>query len=271
MENNTEFIKAVPTARGLRINLDRMKNTLTEVLHEMGYNDTLVDILIERNVVDFRNVNNRSAITDNLIQHYGKSVLSGGLPDAIVCESFDTFLIGELGKNWCTSEGNTFRERVLNLITTQMASLRLKVVETRDLIVGLTPELKAVKRNGVIDFGEYGMHLPDADIIIYNPKDSRVLAAVSYETSLREGVAQTGYWKLKLLERKITKHIKVYLIVFDTDEDLTKSPLTVQQRVIPVVDLDDAYILTTWDIKLSKVKLFEHFIDDLTQAVKQSQ
>jgi type II restriction enzyme len=50
-----------------------------------------------------------------------------------------------------------------------------------------------VKRNLLVDYGEYGIHLPDVDLVIIDPVDGSVLAAVSVKSTLRERIAQTGY------------------------------------------------------------------------------
>ena len=107
MDNTTKPIKAAPTARG-GISLDGRKNILEDALYEMGYDDTLVDTLIERNVIDFSVVNYTSDVMDDLIEHYGESVLCGGLPDAVICESLDASLAGELGRSWRASKGDIF-------------------------------------------------------------------------------------------------------------------------------------------------------------------
>lgn len=266
-------IKAVPTARGLQTNLDGIKTILTDALYEMGYDDTLVDALIVRNVVDFSNVNDMSDVIDSLIEHYGKSVLCGSLPDDVICESLDTCLTGELGKNWRTYKGDTFRERILNLITTQIASLGLKTVNNKDLeTTKLSPELGTVMRNLVVDYGEFGMYLPETDIIIYNPKNKRVIATISYNTSLKVGVTQAGYWKLKLKDDGYTEHIKVYLLVFDANIDSTKYFSTVKSRVVAEADLDGAYILSAEDLKKpDRFRFFEQFIIDLLHVIKENQ
>ncbi len=273
MKNEIETIKAVPTACGLRTNLDGIKNILTDAFYEMGYDDTLVDALIERNVVDFSNVNDVSDVMGRLIEHYGESVLCGGLPNAVICESLDACLTGELGRNWRTSKGDTFRERILNLITTQIASLGLKTVNNKDLeTTKLGPELSTVMRNLVVDYGEFGMYLPESDIVIYNPKNSQVIAIISYNTSLKVGVTQAGYWKHKLKDAGYTKHIKVYLLVFDANIDSTKYSSTVKSRVVAEADMDGAYILTAEDLKKpDRFRFFEQFIIDLIQVIKQNQ
>jgi type II restriction enzyme len=57
----------------------------------------------------------------------------------------------------------------------------------------LSKELGLVKRNLTVDYGEFGSHLPDVDLIIYNPKTSKVIAVLSSKVTLRERIAQTGY------------------------------------------------------------------------------
>jgi len=34
----------------------------------------------------------------------------------------------------------------------------------------LSKELSQIKRNLAIDYGEFGLHLPDVDIVIYKPQ-----------------------------------------------------------------------------------------------------
>lgn len=85
MKNTTEPIKAAPTARSDG-ELSGMKNILTDALYELGYDDTLVDTLIERNVIDFSTVDYTSHIIYQLEEHYGEGILCGGLEKAVANE-----------------------------------------------------------------------------------------------------------------------------------------------------------------------------------------
>ena len=267
----TESIKAAPTARG-ETHLDGMRNILEDALYEMGYDNTLVDTLIERNVIDFSTVDYTSHIIYQLGEHYGESVLWGDLENAVAIEGLGASLAGELGEKWRASKGYTFRERILYMITAPIESLGLKVVESSELEgIKLVPQLDAVKRNVVIDYGEFGMQLPDADVIVYSPENSQIIAVISSKISIRESVVQTGYWKSKLLESENTAHIKVYLITPDRDKDLTRMDPAERARVIAETDLDGTYVLTAEELEESdKVKLFEHFIEDLRQVIEES-
>jgi len=149
----------------------------------------------------------------------------------------------------------------------------LKIVDGNKLErtneTNLSEELSNIKRNLLIDYGEFGYHLPDADIIIYKPKSFKVIAILSSKVTLRERIAQSGYWKLKLSSQKLTKHIRVYFITPDEDGTLTTKNPAKKGRAIVELDLDGSYVLSETNIEESnKVKPFDKFIDDLKKVLK---
>ena len=173
-------------------------------------------------------------------------------------------------QSWRAFKGKNLEKLIQYIITDEVEELGLKVVNGNQLerTTNLSKELSQVKRNLAIDYGEFGLHLPDVDIVIYNPRNCKVLAAISSKVTLRERIAQTGYWKLKLFQDETTKHIKVYFITPDEDGTLTKRKPTKKDRTIVEVDLNDNYVLTEEEIEGSnKVKLFEYFIDDLKRLL----
>ena len=173
---------------------------------------------------------------------------------------------GDHEQSWRAFKGKNLEKLVQYIITNEVEALGLRVINGNKLerTTKLSKELGQVKRNLAVDYGEFGLHLPDVDIIIYNPQNYRVLTVISSKVTLRERIAQTGYWKLKLLQDETTKHIKVYFITPDEDGTLTYKKPAKKGRAIVEVDLDGSYILTEEKIEESKkVKLFEHFIEDL--------
>ena len=101
-------------------------------------------------------------------------------------------------------------------------------------------------------------------MIIYNPENSKVIAVLSSKVTLRERIAQSGYWKLKFLSRPLTEHIKVFFITPDEDGTLIHKHPIKKGRAIAEADLDCSYVLSDAPIETSgKVKLFEEFISDL--------
>ena len=177
---------------------------------------------------------------------------------------------GDHEQSWRAFKGKNLEKLVQYIITDEVEEIGLKVVNGNQLerSTNLSKELSHVKRNLAIDYGEFGLHLPDVDIIIYNPQNHKVIAVISSKVTLRERIAQTGYWKLKLFQDDTTKHIKVYFITPDEDGTLTSKKPAKKGRAIVEVDLDGSYVLTEEEIEESnKVKLFEHFIDDLKRLI----
>lgn len=178
---------------------------------------------------------------------------------------------GDHEQSWRAFKGKNLERLVQYIITDEVEKLGLKVVNGNKLerSKNLPKELSQVKRNLAIDYGKFGLHLPDVDIVIYNPQNYKVLAAISSKVTLRERIAQTGYWKLKLSQDEATKHIKVYFVTPDEDGTLTQKMPVKKGRAIVEVDLDGSYILTEESIEESnKVKLFEHFIEDFKRLLK---
>lgn len=178
---------------------------------------------------------------------------------------------GDHEQSWRAFKGKNLEKLIQYIITNEVEELGLKVINGNQLerSANLNKELSQVKRNLAIDYGEFGLHLPDVDIIIYNPKNYKVLVVISSKVTLRERIAQTGYWKLKLFQDETTKHIKVYFITPDEDKTLAKKHPSKKGRAIVEIDLDGSYVLTEEKIEQSnKVKLFEYFIDDLKMLLK---
>jgi len=114
------------------------------------------------------------------------------------------------------------------------------------------------------------MHLPDVDLVIFDPSDGYVLAVVSIKVTLRERIAQTGYWKLKLSSAPVTRDIKVYFITLDEDETLTFHKPSKKGRAIVEFDTDGGYVMSEKNIEESnKVKKFDKFISDI-KVISQS-
>ena len=281
MKNNTEPIKAAPTAtiKGSPTpvspgELSGRKNILTDTLYEMGYDDTLVDILIERNVIDFSIVDYTSHIKYQLKEHYGESIAwDESLEEAVVIEGLNVSLTGELGRSWCGSESDTFQERILDMILPSLKKLGLKAVLRYDLVKSptLSEELEGVKQHLSIDYGEYNSILPYINIVIYNSENWRVVAVISCKVNLRNRIIDMAYWRLKMQTVENTASIKFYLITTDLDGTLKITDVPQKGRAIVETDLDGTYVLTTEYLEESgKVKLFEHFIEDFKKVIEEN-
>jgi len=174
--------------------------------------------------------------------------------------------ISDTEQSWRSFKGKNLEKLIQYIIEDEVKSLGLGVVNGNKLDREINDDevLAIVKRNLIVDFGEFGSHLPDADIVIYNPKTCKVIAIISSKVTLRERVAETGYWKLKLNSSKVTKHIKVFFATLDEDEVFQQRYPARKARAIREVDTDGCYVLTDKTIASSKnVKLFSEFISDL--------
>lgn len=176
-------------------------------------------------------------------------------------------------QSWRAFKGKNLEKLIEYIITDEVTSLGLKVVNGNKLErtngANLSRELSLVKRNLTVDYGEFGLHLPDVDLIIYKPDTSKVVAVLSSKVTLRERIAQTGYWKIKLASDAATKHIKVYFVTPDEDSTLTVKKPAKKGRAIVEIDTDGSYVLSEIDIEESdKVKMFNKFIDDLKRLLK---
>ncbi|GIV46008.1 MAG: restriction endonuclease subunit M [Ignavibacterium sp.] len=176
-------------------------------------------------------------------------------------------------QSWRSFKGKNLEKLIEYIIVDEVRSLGLEVVNGNTLErtngKNLSKELSLVKRNLLIDYGEFGSHLPDVDIIIYNPKTSKIVAVLSSKVTLRERIAQTGYWKIKLASDEVTKNIKVYFVTPDEDGTLTVKKPAKKGRAIVETDLDGTYVLSETNIEESnKVKMFDKFIEDLRKIIR---
>ncbi len=176
-------------------------------------------------------------------------------------------------QSWRSFKGKNLEKLIEYIIADEIHSIGLEIINGNSLerssSNNLSKELSLVKRNLLVDYGEFGSHLPDVDMIIYNPKNSEVIAVLSSKVTLRERIAQTGYWKFRLLSDEATNHIKVYFITLDEDGTLkTKIPAK-KGRAIVETDIDGSYVLSELKIEESeKVKTFDKFIDDLKKSIQ---
>jgi type II restriction enzyme len=179
---------------------------------------------------------------------------------------------GDFEQSWKPVKGSILEKLIIHILEDEVTLLGLNIVSGKRLgnikSQNLSKGLSLVKRNLLVDYGEFGSHLPDVDIIIYNPNTSKVLAVISSKSSLRERIAQTAYWKLKLYADRATEHIKVYFVTPDLDGILTVKIPASKDRAMVEVDTDGSYVMSETQIEESQtVKMFDKFIDDLKELI----
>jgi len=175
---------------------------------------------------------------------------------------------GDHEQSWRSFKGENLEKLIAYIIKDEVQSLGLRLIDGNTLdrtkTENLSRELSTIKRNLLVDYGEFGAHMPDLDIIIYEPKTCKVIVGISSKVTLRERIAQTGYWKIKLSKDEVTKNIKVFFITPDEDRTLTFRTPTKKGRAIVEVDTDGSYVMSETPVEENdKVKMFDHFIEDL--------
>jgi type II restriction enzyme len=171
-------------------------------------------------------------------------------------------------QSWRAFKGKNLEKLIEYIIMDEVRALGLEVVNGNTLertnANNLPKELSLVKRNLWVDFSEFGPYLPDVDLVIYGPETGEIVAVLSSKVTLRERIAQTGYWKIKLASDEATRHMKVYFVTPDEDGTLSVRKPAKKGRAIVEIDTDGSYVLSETDIEESdKVKMFDKFIDDL--------
>jgi type II restriction enzyme len=178
-------------------------------------------------------------------------------------------------QSWRAFKGKNLEKLIEYIIKDEVESLGLGLVNGNKLertkMENLSRELSQVKHNLLVDYGEFGSHLPDVDIIIYKPDTCKILAVISSKVTLRERIAQTGYWKIKLSKDKVTEHVKVFFVTPDEDGTLAHRIPAKKGRAIVEVDTDGSYVMSEKIVEESeKVKMFDKFIQDLKNLLKNS-
>ncbi|HEX76118.1 MAG TPA: DNA modification methylase [Dehalococcoidia bacterium] len=171
-------------------------------------------------------------------------------------------------QSWKAFKGKNFEKLIWHVIRDELEAVDLRVIPGATLKrKNLTPELSKVYRNLLVRYGEWAL-LPDVDLVIYEPKTSNVIGVISCKITLRERIAQTAYWKLKLASDPLTMHIKGYFITADEDGDLVKDMANPSRnRIIVEHELDGTYALRHL-AESEKVKAFPNFIQDLRSIIR---
>lgn len=179
--------------------------------------------------------------------------------------------VRDTDQSWRSFKGHNLEKLIEYIIVDGVRSLGLEIINGNKIEKRTKNDIvfSTLKRNLCIDYGEYGMHLPDVDMVIYEPETCKVIAVLSSKVTLRERVTETGYWKFKLNEQAYTRHIKVFFITLDEDGTLTTKIPAKKGRAVCEVDTDGCYVLTNENIETSnKVKMFSEFLNDLSKLRK---
>jgi hypothetical protein len=232
-----------------------VRNILTDALHEMGYDDSLVDTLIEKDVIDFDTVNYTSDIMYYLIEHYGEGVLCGGLESAVAHEDLAAEVSRAGVEDWRSLKAERLERFVRYIIWDEVKAIGLQAAYPESLKLTRDKYFGRVMRNVLVDYGASGCYVPDVEYVIYHPDTCKVLAVIlSRVTSNRTDQL------IKLSQDEMTKHIKAYLIDPDAEDILPGSDSTEEARATIAAE-------SLTEEESEKIKLLDRFIEDLKTAL----
>ena len=174
-------------------------------------------------------------------------------------------------QSWKAFKGKNFEKLIWRVIDGELgSSLNLCCIPGGKLgRKKLSPELGKVYRNLLVRYGQWSL-LPDTDLVVYDPRTCQVVGIISCKITLRERIAQTAYWKLKLASDPLTMHIKGYFITADEDKDLVKglnNPKVSRNRIMVEHELDGTYVLREVE-ESERVKSFPEFVKDIKKVIK---
>lgn len=224
------------------------------------------------------NFKNLAGLYDKKIKKYGVNEAPKHISELLAeAKSLHEkeFIGDDHEQSWRAFKGKNLEKLILYILKKEIQELGLKIIEgnklERTLNENLSEELDRLKRNILVDFGQFGSHLPDVDLIVYEPKTIKVICLISSKVTLRERIAQTGYWKLKLASSPVTKNVRVFFITPDEDGTLENKAPCKKGRAIVEVDTDGGYVMSETKVEESdKVKMFDKFIIDLRRILNEN-
>ncbi len=137
-------------------------------------------------------------------------------------------------QSWKPVKGKGLEKITEHLLREDLKKIGLQIRDIND---------KGIKKLTKINFFPYGEHNPDVDLAIYEKFSQRVIAILSIKTSLRERSTQTAYWCQKIRNNEQTKHIKMFFVTLDSDDDLRNNNPPKKQRAVIEKDIDSIYIV----------------------------
>ncbi len=174
-------------------------------------------------------------------------------------------------QGWVTVVGGALEKIILKIVQEFCEEHNLKITSDKKLKEPKTDELDRVRRNIVVNFGEYSL-LPDGDIVIYCPATFEVMAIVSVKNSFRERYTETPYWKLKLKESNVTRDIRVFMATPDRDGEISfKSGRNGPRkaRIVMEYELDGIYLARDEFESGEKVKSIAELVGDLEKLAEE--
>ena len=233
------------------------------------------DIKIKFHEFKKKNKDKTFSIIDNFFDEIKKDYLDEKTEELIQKGSNRDSAHNKARQSWRTFVGHSLQRLIIVMLKELFEDFEIKFTKDSELKGdNLSKEKDLVRRMLEIHFGKYSF-LPDADIIVYkynkNLEKVKIYCILSVKNSFREKGFETTYWKLKLKDNQTTKHIKVFMITPDKDNEVdviigVRGPK--KTRVILEYELDSIYMAREDFEKTEKVKEIDDLFEDIKSLVE---
>ncbi len=173
---------------------------------------------------------------------------------------------------WVSTVGRALEDIISKIATEFCKANNLAWTRDNDLKNPKTETLERVRRNILVYFGDTPV-LPDGDIIIYCPQNYEVIAILSIKNSFRERYTETPYWKLKLMQNPTTRHIRVFMVTPDRNDEVSFTnrgkKSSRKARIVMEYELDGIYLAKEDFDPSEKVKSIADLISDLEHLLNE--
>lgn len=229
---------------------------------------------------DFKKKNSNSAFAkiDDFFEEIKEQYLSEKTKELVKTGLSRDSAHNKARQSWRTFVGYSLQRLLTVMLEELFSGTDLRFVKDSELSSNnLSKEKDLVRRMLEIHFNKYSF-LPDADIIVYkydSKKEAvKIFCVLSVKNSFRERGFETTYWKLKLKESQITKHIKMFMVTPDKDDEMnviegTRGPK--KTRVILEYELDRIYMAREDFEKTDKVKEIDKLFGDIKTLVDKNE
>ena len=169
-------------------------------------------------------------------------------------------------RNW---RGRAFKDLIKEhiheelLAANKRINLSLAIASDADLSAAKKDDDLAEIRQAVeIDYGDYGRHLANFDLVVFDDRTGRLESVIFCKTTMRERLPIAIYAAQKIRQQTGLAHLPSIFVTLDEDEDL-RSPSKKKNYAIVSTEFRFTYLLSPMFQETERIHRFSRFGEDL--------
>ena len=169
-------------------------------------------------------------------------------------------------RNW---KGRSFKDLVKEQIREELLrvnernDLALAVASDADLAPAKEPDdLNDIRQAVYIDYGDYGKHRANFDLVIFDDRSGQLSSIVFCKTTMRERLVIPLYSAEKIRRQTGDPNLPLILVTLDEDEQL-RAPSKTKNYAIASTEFLFTYLLTPSFQETNRIRRFSRFELDL--------